>query len=173
MPRIIIFAGPNGAGKTTFAREYLPNEADVVQFVNADLIAAGISPFAPGLADVSAGRIMLERLDELVEGRESFALETTLSGNWLFKKIGEWQGKGYTITLHYLTLPNAEVAIERVAKRVRKGGHFIPDDVVKRRFKRSLEMLERKYRPVVNRWIVYDNMEKPPRIVDEGTKSTG
>ena len=170
MPRVLIFAGPNGAGKTTFAREYLPNEAQIVQFVNADLIAVGISPFAPDTADVAAGRIMLDRLDELASEGTDFALETTLSGNWLYKKVLQWQALGYTVSLHYITLPDPETAIQRVAKRVKKGGHFIPDEVIRRRFHRSLEMLERKYKPIVDRWIVYDNMEKPPRIVDEGTK---
>lgn len=157
MPRALIIAGPNGAGKTTFAREYLPNEAQVLQFINADLIAQGISPFAPSSADVLAGRIMIQRIQEMVAEGTDFAIETTLSGNWLVKHILEWKANGYTVELYYLKLPNAEMAIDRVAKRVRRGGHFIPDEVVRRRFVRSLDLLETKYKALANRWMVYDN----------------
>ena len=170
VPIEIILAGPNGGGKTTFAREFLRLEADVIQFVNADLIAAGISPFAPQTADVVAGRIMIERLKELSSEGVDFALETTLSGNWLVHHIRDWQTKGYTVDLYYLTSPSPEFAVERVAKRVREGGHFIPEDVIHRRFHRSLDMLERKYKPLVDRWMVYDNREQTPRFKDEGSK---
>ena len=170
VPIAIILAGPNGAGKTTFAREFLRLEANVIQFVNADLIAAGISPFAPQTADVVAGRIMIERLNELSSGGVDFALETTLSGKWLVHHIRDWQSKGYTVELYYLKLPSPEFSVERVAKRVREGGHFIPEDVIHRRFHRSLDMLERKYKPLVDRWMVYDNSERTPRFKDEGSK---
>lgn len=122
-------AGPNGAGKTTFAREFLPNEADCPQFVNADLIAAGVSPFLPASADVTAGRIMLRRLDELTTERIGFAIETTHSGHWLANHIRQWKEEGYTVEIYYLRLPTPEMAITRIAKRVSEGGHHIPDPV--------------------------------------------
>ncbi len=169
MPRIIIFAGPNGAGKTTFAREYLPNEASVVQFVNADLIAAGLSPFDPDSAAVVAGRIMLQRIEELASLGVDFALETTLSGNWLVHHILDWRSRGYEVELYYLRLPSAEFAIQRVAKRVREGGHNIPEAVIRRRFERSLNSFDRKYKTIVDFWMLYDSSGETPRWIDEGT----
>ena len=168
VPIAIILAGPNGAGKTTFAREFLRLEADVIHFVNADLIAAGISPFAPQSADVIAGRIMIERLNELSSQGVDFALETTLSGNWLVHHIRDWQSKGYFVALWYFKLPSPDFAHDRVSKRVREGGHFIPQDVIHRRFHRSLDMLERKYKPLVDRWMVYDNSGIIPKLLEDG-----
>ncbi len=110
-------AGPNGAGKTTFATEFLPNEADCPQFVNVDLIAAGLSPFAPELAAVKAGRLMLEALSELEKKGESFAFETTLSGVTYARRIPRWRAAGYHVTPFFLALPLAEVGIARVAER--------------------------------------------------------
>jgi predicted ABC-type ATPase len=164
VPIAIILAGPDGAGKTTFAREFLQLEANVIQFVNADLIAAGLSPFAPKTADIIAGRIMIERLDTLSSESLDLALETTLSGNWLVNHIQKWQAKGYLVELYYLTLPSPEIAVERVAKRVREGGHFIPEDVIHRR----LSMLERKYKQIVDRWMVYDNGGVIPILLEDG-----
>lgn len=168
MPRVIIFAGPNGAGKTTFAREYLPNEAGVVQFVNADLIAAGLSPFDPDSAAVVAGRIMLQRIEELAGQGVDFALETTLSGNWLVHHILKWRSLGYEVELYFLRLPNAEFAIQRVAKRVSEGGHNIPEAVIRRRFTRSQALLESKYKAMVDFWLVGSNAEVTPFWSDEG-----
>ena len=113
-PRAIIIAGPNGAGKTTFAREFLPAEAHCPVFVNADLIAAGLSPFAPEVAAIKAGRIMLAEIDDHVAHRRSFALETTLSGRAYAAKVLHWRSLGYHVSLYFLQLPTAEMAIERV-----------------------------------------------------------
>ncbi len=119
---IIIIAGPNGAGKTTFAREFLPQEADCPTFINADLIALGLSPFRPEAAAVRAGRIMLEMIADCVRRGESFAIETTLSGRGYARMIPVWQQKGYRVTIFFLELPSAELAVERVADRVAQGG---------------------------------------------------
>jgi predicted ABC-type ATPase len=121
-PKIIIIAGANGAGKTTFAKEFLPHEAHCPTFINADLIAAGLAPFAPETAAIQAGRIMLEMIDNMVQHRKSFAIETTLSGKGYASKIPQWQALGYQVKLIFLQLPNEETAMKRVANRVAHGG---------------------------------------------------
>ena len=126
-PKIIIIAGPNGAGKTTFAREFLPQEAGCPVFVNADLIAAGLSPFAPERAAIQAGRLMLEAIAQHVARRESFAFETTLSGKAYARQIPRWRQLGYCVELFFLSLPLVDMAVQRVAERVRQGGHDIPE----------------------------------------------
>lgn len=169
-PRIVIIAGPNGAGKTTFASEFLPNEAECPVFVNADLIAAGLSPFRPELAVVSAGRLMLQQIHDHARRQESFAFETTLSGRCYARLIPLWQDKGYLIKLIFLRLPSSEIAIARVRQRVESGGHFVPDDVVRRRFGAGLRNLERLYRPLLDEWAVYDNSGRFPVLLEEGRK---
>src|SRR5712692_788054 len=132
--KIVIVAGPNGAGNTTFAIEFLPNEADCPVFVNADLIAAGLAPFSPEAAAFRAGRLMLEEIKNHVRRQESFAFETTLSGLMYARLIPTWKTLGYRVKLMYLSLPNPEMAIARVAERVAQGGHFVPEAVIRRRF---------------------------------------
>ncbi len=141
-PNIYILAGPNGAGKTTFARLLLPTALQIRDFVNADLIAAGLSPFAPEKEAVQAGKLMLRQIDKLVAQERSFCLETTLSGKAYLAKIARWQNLGYDVHLFFLSLPDAGMAIRRVAERVRQGGHHISDDVVKRRFAVGLRKTE-------------------------------
>ena len=165
--RIVIIAGPNGAGKTTFAREFLPYEANCPNFVNADLIAAGLSPFAPELAAFKAGRIMLETIVEHVKRDESFAFETTLSGLTYTQMIPVWRASGYVVKLIFLSLPDVEIAIERVAARVTQGGHNIPEDVIRRRFAQGIKNFDR-YKLLVNTWQLYDNSNIPPVLIDEG-----
>ncbi len=166
--RIFIIAGPNGAGKTTFAREFLPDEAGCLHFVNADLIAAGLSPFAPEAAAFQAGRLMLTQIaDHVAQGR-SFALETTLSGLGYARQIPQWRSSGYAVSLHFLALPNAEMAIERVAQRVRQGGHNIPESVIRRRFASGQANLSR-YCALVDDWDVYDNSGPKPILMSERT----
>ena len=132
--KIFIIAGPNDAGETTFASEFLPDEAAGLQFVNADLIAAGLSLFAPESAALQAGRLMLKQIaDHIAHGR-SFALETTLAGLGCARQIPQWCALGYAFSLHFLALPRAEVAVERVAQRVKQGGYHIFDQVIRRRF---------------------------------------
>jgi predicted ABC-type ATPase len=168
VPKVYILAGPNGAGKTTFAREFLPHEAACRQFVNADLIAYGISPLAPETAEVSAGRAMIRRLDELTQAGEDLALETTLSGRWLHKRILDWKANGYFVDLRYLSLETADLAVMRVRQRVSQGGHGIPEITIRRRFYRSLVLLEKTYKASVHRWFVYDNSETVPVLKSFG-----
>jgi len=170
MKKIIIIAGPNGAGKTTFAREFLPNEAGCPQFVNADLIAAGLSPFAPDVAAVKAARIMLESITELERRGESFAFETTLSGLVYAKRIRRWREAGYHVTLFFLSLPNPQMAVDRVAERVRQGGHDVPSAVIRRRFDAGLLNFERVYRDAVDTWAMYDNAGDEPVQINWGEK---
>lgn len=165
---IIILADPNGAGKTTFARSFLPNEAGCTHFINADLIAAGLSPFAPELAAVKAGRLMLNEVHQSVAKGQSFALETTLSGLGYLRHIKNWQKQGYKITLYFLSLPNADIAVERVAKRVKQGGHNIPEPVIRRRFAAGLENFHNHYKHLVDSWVLYLNDKEPPVILDWG-----
>ncbi|GAB5604988.1 zeta toxin family protein [Sideroxyarcus sp. TK5] len=167
--RIVIIAGPNGAGKTTFAREFLPTDAELPNFVNADLIAAGLSPFAPELAAFKAGRIMLETIEDYAKRGESFSFETTLSGLTYAQMIPAWRASGYAVKLIFLSLPDAEMAIERVAIRVRQGGHNIPVDVIRRRFVHGLQNFER-YKVLVDSWQLYDNSDTPAVLIDEGQK---
>ena len=164
--RIIIIAGPNGAGKTTFAREILPNEADCPLFINADLIAAGLSPFAPDLAAIKAARLMLEAMAAHEARLESFAFENTLSGVIYARSIPRWQAAGYHVTLIFLSLPSSDIAIERVAERVRQGGHSVPVAVIRRRFAAGRRNFEGKYRNLVDDWAEYDNAGDEPRLID-------
>jgi predicted ABC-type ATPase len=168
--KIIIVAGPNGAGKTTFAREYLPKEAGCPIFVNADLIAEGLSPFDPSLVAIRSGRIMLQMIREHAERGDSFAFETTLAGRNYDRAIPRWQETGYGVTLVYLSLPTAEMAIARVAERVRQGGHHVPDDVVRRRFLSGRDNFETLYKPMVDEWFHYDNVGREPVLLDRGKK---
>jgi predicted ABC-type ATPase len=162
--RVIIIAGPNGAGKTTFAREFLPNEAHCPIFVNADLIAAGLAPFAPETAALQAGRLMLQEIERHFAARDSFAFETTLSGRGYLKSIRRWQAAGYDVSLFFLRLDTPETAIARVAQRVRQGGHHIPETVIRRRFAAGLENFKHLYAPAVNAWALYDNTGNEPRL---------
>lgn len=169
--KVVIIAGPNGAGKTTFAREFLPNEGNCPTFINADLIAAGLSPFNPEAASVRAGRLMLEEIDNMLRQRKSFAFETTLSGRAYLHKIQQWQKLGYHVKLLFLSLPTSDVAVARVAARVSQGGHNIPEDVIRRRFKAGLLNFDTLYKQQVDAWIQYDNSESKPRIVAWGEQS--
>lgn len=169
--KIVIIAGPNGAGKTTFAREYLPREADCVDFINADLIAAGLSPFHPEMAAFRAGRLMLEEIARRVHRQKNFAFETTLSGRTYARNIADWQEFGYQVKLIFLSLPQVEMAIARVASRVTQGGHFVPEHVVRRRFAAGLINFKSLYQPVVDTWIHYDNSGIAPKLIEWGEKS--
>lgn len=164
--RIIIIAGPNGAGKTTFARSFLPEEAQLPRFINADLIAAGLSPFAPEAAAIKAGRLMLEEIIACVQRGESFAFETTLSGLGYRQHIDRWRALGYHVSLYFLALPNAEAAIGRVAERVRQGGHDIPEPVIRRRFAAGLRNLNEHYKIRVDAWALYDNAGSEPVLLE-------
>lgn len=164
--KVIIIAGPNGAGKTTFAREFLPNEAACPVFVNADLIAAGLAPFAPETVSVQAGRLMLGELERHFAANQSFAFETTLSGKTYLRHIQRWQAAGYRVELIFLRLRTVQEAWARVAERVRQGGHHIPAEVVQRRFDAGLENFTRHYAPNVDAWVLYDNSGDEPQLMD-------
>lgn len=170
MKKIIIIAGPNGAGKTTFAREYLPNEAGCPIFINADLIAAGLAPFAPETAAIKAARLMLNEIENNVKLGNSFAFETTLSGKGYAQHIAEWKKLGYHITLFFLSLPNEEFAIRRVAARVASGGHNIPEATIRRRFKAGLQNFHSIYKTLADSWSLYDNSHPQPILLETEVK---
>jgi predicted ABC-type ATPase len=163
--KIIILAGPNGAGKTTFARTFLPEEAQCERFINADLIAAGLSPFAPEAAALKAGRLMLAEIDECVRKGESFAFETTLAGLAYVGRIRAWRVAGYHVSLFFLRLPDAETAIARVAERVLQGGHHIPAAVIRRRFAAGLHNFEHAYNAAADAWVEFDNVGPEPLLI--------
>lgn len=166
--KIIIIAGSNGAGKTTFAREFLPREAECPLFVNADLIAAGLSPFAPGAADIRAGRLMIQEIDSHVRHLESFAFETTLSGHRYARKIPVWQRMSYSVKLVFLFVADVKLAVERVRARAKQGGHNVPEDVIRRRYEDGLRNFQHVYRGLVDSWVLYDNSGERPVLLDAG-----
>ncbi|MBX9724684.1 MAG: zeta toxin family protein [Candidatus Obscuribacterales bacterium] len=168
--KIVIIAGPNGAGKTTFAREFLPNEAGCPVFINADLIASGLSPFNPEVAAIKAGRLMLEEIKAYVRNGTSFAFETTLSGRGYVRMIKDWRDKNYLVKLIFLSLESPEEAIARVAARCVQGGHYIPDEIVRRRFHQGLKMFQTVYKHEVDLWRLYNNSSDMPILIDEGRR---
>ena len=168
VPRIVIIGGPNGAGKTTFAREFLPREADCPDFLNIDLIAAGLSPFNPERAALEAGKIVLAEMRRRTAAKASFAFETTLSGRGFARMIPQWRLVGYHVKMIFLSLPSADLAVARVAGRVRQGGHGVPEEAVRRRFHAGLDNFQRLYRGLVNNWVLYDNAGAVPRLIQAG-----
>lgn len=168
--KVIIIAGPNGAGKTTFALEFLPNEAGCPLFVNADLIAAGLAPFAPQSATVRAGRVMLLELARHCSALESFAFETTLSGRAYLRHIRQWQAAGYRVKMIFLRLDSVDEAIARVAQRVRQGGHDIPEATIRRRFSAGYRNFSELYAPKVDAWALYNNSGPQPVLLDWSEK---
>jgi len=163
---IVIIAGPNGAGKTTFARAFLADSG--MRFINADLIAAGLSPFEPEAMALRAGRLMLEETAACTARNENFAFETTLSGLGWLRHIRQWREDGWHVELHFLTLQNADMAIERVKQRVRQGGHSIPEPVIRRRFSAGLRNFEQHYKHAVNAWACYDNSSHKTALLASG-----
>ena len=168
--KIFIIGGPNGAGKTTFAAEYLPNEAQCPNFVNADLIAAGVSPFRPDSAALRAGRLMLEQIHDHVRRGDTFGFETTLSGRGYARWIPRWRSRGYEVKLVFLKLPDPEFAIRRVAQRVAEGGHDVPEAVIRRRFAAGWRNFNCMYRQLVDAWALYDNSEAIPKFIAQEVK---
>ena len=171
-PIFVILGGPNGAGKTTGALSILPLELRIVHFVNADLIARGLSPLDPTLADFDAARIMLERMHDLRDRRENFAVETTLASKSLVPFLRECKIKEYETRLIYVALDNPETAVRRVAIRVAMGGHDIPEETVRRRFYRGLRNFFDVYCNAVDHWTLLDNSGdcwKPVAIKDDPT----
>lgn len=165
--RIFIIAGPNGAGKTTFATEFLPNEAHCPTFINADLIAAELNPLQPDLAAIQAGRTMLKLIHDCVKKEKSFAFETTLSGHGYTRLVPLWQKEGYLVKLFFLRLPTPEMAIARVRQRAMEGGHDVPEQTVRRRFRSGWRNFQLIYRDLVDEWVVYENSGHTPVLLEE------
>ena len=166
-PRCVVIAGPNGAGKTTFAREYLPRVAKVIHFVNADLIAGGLSPLKPELAAIAAARVVVREIDRLAESRENFAFETTLSGLTYLRRMKYWKQTGYRIEIVFLRLDSVDLAMRRIAARVLQGGHDVQRRDVIRRFRRGWENFESMYRPMADSWAIYDNSGTSPVLLEK------
>jgi predicted ABC-type ATPase len=164
-PNVYVVAGPNGAGKSTFARLFLPDYADCREFVNADLIAAGLSPFNPESLAIQAGRLMLERIEALAETRVDFGFETTLAGRSYTTLFRRLKDQGYRIHIFFLWLPSPEMAVARVRERVRSGGHSVPEEVIRRRFAKGLANLFQIYAPIADAWLVFDNSVGFPRML--------
>jgi predicted ABC-type ATPase len=164
-PVFHLVAGPNGAGKTTFAKQYLPQYAGTFQFINADLIAAGLSPFRPESAALSAGKLLLQEFQRLAAARTTFAAESTLAGKGLARRLVGLRKSGYRLHLHYLWLDSAELALRRVEERVRGGGHAVPEETVRRRYVAGLKQLRRTYLDVFDVVLLFDNSGPEPRLV--------
>lgn len=166
-PRCIIIAGPNGAGKTTFARKFLTKDKGILRFVNADLIASGLSPLHPELAARAAGRLLLSELDRLTNERTSFALESTLSGKTYLARVQKLWEAGYLVEMVFLRLSSPELAMKRVAHRVKQGGHDVPAEDVRRRFERGWPNFVEHYRSLAHMWAVYDNSGPTPVLLEK------
>ena len=169
MKRLYIIAGPNGAGKTTASYTILPDIFNCNEFVNADEIARGLSPFNPENIGLKAGRLMLQRIHELLEKGESFAFETTLSTKSYTGLVKKAQRQKYEVVLLFLALDSHELAIKRVKTRVEEGGHNIPEDVIKRRFDKGLLNLFQLYLPIVDKWILVDNSGEKFDFIAQGS----
>ncbi len=159
MPDVIVISGPNGAGKSTLAPHLLRDAFGIVEFVNADTIAHGLSAFAPEKAAFDAGRIMLKRLNELASKRKDFAFETTLASRFYARWLQNLKSEGYNVHLVYLWLSTPELAVERVKERVRLGGHDVPEVTIRRRYQRGLRNFFNLYRPIANSWQMFDASE--------------
>jgi predicted ABC-type ATPase len=170
-PHVVVLGGPNGAGKTTASEHILRDTLAVDAFVNADVIAKGLSGFAPERTSFAAGRLMLERIESLGQQRADFAFETTLASRTFAPWLLRLQDEGYAFHLVLFWVPSPEFAIERVAERVRKGGHSVPPNVVRRRYHRGLANFMDLYRPMATTWRCYDSSPPLPRLVASGGKA--
>lgn len=172
MPHVIVIAGPNGAGKSTTAPAILQGALGVTEFVNADTIAAGLSAFNPEKAAFQAGRVMLERLQQLAGDQEDFAFETTLASKTFAHWIQNLKQSGYTFHLFYLWLPSPEFAIARVAERVQMGGHNVPEETIRRRYHAGLKNFFAMYQQLADTWRIYDNSAPgSPRLLSTGERT--
>ncbi len=162
---VYVIAGPNGAGKTTFAKTFLPDFLDCKVFVNADLIAGGIAPLAPEQAAIKAGKLLLEEIRETAKRKVDFGFETTLSGRSYVNLFNEFIRQGYAVHLVFLWLPNIDISIKRIAERVKRGGHHIPEQVARRRFARGVENLFKLYDSMLSGWVIFDNSAAEPAML--------
>lgn len=170
MPSLYIIAGPNGAGKTTASYAVLPQMLNCNEFVNADEIARGLSPFQPEKVAIEAGRIMVNRIDELIKQKTDFAFETTLAPKSHINTINKAKENNYIVTLVFFWLNSVDLSIERVKMRVMDGGHNIPENVIRRRFINGIYNLTGLYLSLVDFWLVIDNSTKPYKLIAEGEK---
>ena len=168
MKRLYIISGCNGAGKTTASYTILPEMLDCNEFVNADEIAKGLSPFNPNGVAIKAGRLMLTRIDELLENGVDFAFETTLETRSYANTVRKAQEKGYLVTVLYFWLNSPELAVERVRIRVKEGGHNIPEKTIRRRYDLGISNMFNLYIPIVDYWMFIDNSKTPFEILAEG-----
>jgi predicted ABC-type ATPase len=164
---VYIIAGPNGSGKTTFAVEFLPEYVNCANFVNADLIAQGLSPFSPGAAAIRAGKLVLEQIRQFASRRVDFAFETTLSGKSYVRLLKSLKKNGYKIHLFFLWIPDADLAVSRIKSRVAQGGHDVPVRDVLRRFNRSISNFFRLYQSLADSWMLFDNAGVIPLLIAE------
>jgi predicted ABC-type ATPase len=167
-PNVIVLAGPNGAGKSTAAPRLLRGTLAVHEFVNADVIAQGLSAFNPEGAALAAGRIMLARLQQLARERVNFAFETTLANRTFAPWLKELVVSGYRFRLVYMWVPGADMSVDRVARRVDLGGHFVPEETIRRRYERGLSNFFNLYQPFTSTWRMYDNSQHGPRLIAMG-----
>ena len=170
-PTLCILGGCNGAGKTTLARELLPR-LGLMRFLNADELARGLSPLDPSLSAFRAGRILLDEARALMKAKASFALESTLSGKTYLALIREAKAQGYRFLLHYIVIGSGTQAVDRVALRVKLGGHHVPEEDVRRRFERSRQHFLEDYLPLANEWVLWDNSQPPHRRIADSLTNT-
>ena len=171
MPKLFIIAGSNGAGKTTFAKEFLPHYAHCPNFINADLIAMGLSPFSPDAVNIKAGRLLLSQIREFVSKKEDFAFETTFAGKSYLPLIKKIKDAGYAIHVFFLWIPDVKLSLERIKQRVKAGGHNVPSKDVKRRFARSHKNFMNFYKPLCDSWIIFDNSSGRPVEIAKQVKT--
>lgn len=167
-PIVYVIAGPNGAGKTTFAKEFLPTVAGCFEFVNADSMALGLSPLAPERVALEAGKLVLRRIRTLADGRQSFGFETTLAGRTYVRLLRDLRNAGYEVHLYFLWLRSVDLALHRVAERVRQSGHNIPEADVRRRYAAGLRNMALLYRPLTDYVALLDNSDDAPRLIVDG-----
>ena len=166
-PQVYIIAGPNGSGKTTFATEFLPNYAECKTFINADMIARGLSGFSPDAVALKAGRILLEQIETYASKRTNFAFETTLSGMTYLSRFKDLKREGYAIHMFFLWIPDVKLSLARVANRVKMGGHDIAENVVRRRFHKGISNFFKHYRHLLDSWSLFDNSGNAPYLIAE------